>query len=104
MAQSSFPTHQYSSSTFVESCGTVLFDLSKPYSKRVCLTSILASNGWVLAKGRRNINEARKDAALREITKRLDIDANCCLYAWLRELLIRTPQQTCKTGLVCVMG
>jgi 8-oxo-dGTP pyrophosphatase MutT (NUDIX family) len=61
------PTQQYTSSAFVESCGAILFDLSSPSSKRVCLANILAEDKWVLVKGRRNINEARKDAALREV-------------------------------------
>ena len=67
MAESHYLTQQFTSSTFVESCGAVLFDLSNPSFKRVCLCNILDKNEWILAKGRRNINESRKDAALREI-------------------------------------
>jgi 8-oxo-dGTP pyrophosphatase MutT (NUDIX family) len=65
MAESNFHTQQYVSSHFVESCGAIVFDLSKP-SKRVCLINIIAENKWVLAKGRRDINESRKNAAVRE--------------------------------------
>jgi 8-oxo-dGTP pyrophosphatase MutT (NUDIX family) len=64
MAESNFPARQYGSSAFVESCGAVLFDLS--YS-RVCLSQIIDRGEWVLAKGRCNINEPRKDAAYREV-------------------------------------
>jgi 8-oxo-dGTP pyrophosphatase MutT (NUDIX family) len=67
MDESKFTTHQYTSSTFVESCGAVLFDLSNPSSKRVCIGNIVDKNEWILLKGRRNINESRQDAALREI-------------------------------------
>ncbi|KAF2131524.1 hypothetical protein P153DRAFT_383623 [Dothidotthia symphoricarpi CBS 119687] len=69
MAQSNFPTRQLSSDQFVESCGTILFDRSDPQSKRVCLVNLVEKDEWMLAKGRRNIGETRKDAALREITE-----------------------------------
>ncbi|KAF1911830.1 NUDIX domain-containing protein [Ampelomyces quisqualis] len=67
MAASHFSTQQYPSSQFVESCGAILFDLSSPSSARVCLGNILAKDEWVLVKGRRNMNESRKDAAIREL-------------------------------------
>jgi 8-oxo-dGTP pyrophosphatase MutT (NUDIX family) len=67
MAQSTFPTHQYPSPSFVESCGAILFDLTHPASPRVCIGNLLSQNQYVLPKGRRNINESRKDAALREM-------------------------------------
>ena len=68
MAQSSLPTQQYPTPSFVESCGAILFSLSPSPSipPRVCLVNILSQNKFVLPKGRRNINESRKDAALRE--------------------------------------
>jgi 8-oxo-dGTP pyrophosphatase MutT (NUDIX family) len=66
MAESNFHTQQYTSDDFVESCGAVVFDLSDASRKRVCLSNIIAKNEWVFAKGRRNIDESRKDAALRE--------------------------------------
>jgi 8-oxo-dGTP pyrophosphatase MutT (NUDIX family) len=65
MAESNFPTQQYTSSEFVESCGAIVFDFSKGPT-RVCLINIIGTTKWVLAKGRRNINESRKDAAKRE--------------------------------------
>ncbi|KAF2733186.1 hypothetical protein EJ04DRAFT_495689 [Polyplosphaeria fusca] len=65
MAQSTFATKQYSAEHFVESCGAILFDLSDPSSVKVCL--IHHMDVWLLAKGRRNIGETRKDAALREV-------------------------------------
>jgi 8-oxo-dGTP pyrophosphatase MutT (NUDIX family) len=64
LAESNFPARQYDSSAYVESCGAVLFDLS---CTRVCLSQIIDKGEWVLAKGRRNINEPRKDAAYREV-------------------------------------
>jgi 8-oxo-dGTP pyrophosphatase MutT (NUDIX family) len=67
MAASNFSTQQYTSSQFVESCGAILFDLSTPTSPRVCLGNILAKDEWVLVKGRRNINESRKYASIREL-------------------------------------
>jgi 8-oxo-dGTP pyrophosphatase MutT (NUDIX family) len=67
MAESNFPTRQYPSSDFVESCGAIIFDLSHSSRKRVCLSNIVAENKWILVKGRRNINESRKDTALREM-------------------------------------
>jgi 8-oxo-dGTP pyrophosphatase MutT (NUDIX family) len=66
MAQSRFLTRQYSTPSFVESCGAILFDLSNP-TPHVCLIKIISENEHVLPKGRRNINESRKDAAVREI-------------------------------------
>ncbi|KAL5113756.1 hypothetical protein ACEQ8H_008368 [Pleosporales sp. CAS-2024a] len=66
MAASNFPTRQYPSSEFVESCGTILFDLSQPCNTLVCLGHLVVSSEWVLVKGRRNINESRQDAAIRE--------------------------------------
>jgi 8-oxo-dGTP pyrophosphatase MutT (NUDIX family) len=67
MAESNFPTRQYPSSDFVESCGAIIFDLSHPSRKRVCLSNTMAENKWILVKGRRNINESREDTAQREL-------------------------------------
>lgn len=69
MAQSSFLTRQFSSDQYVESCGAVLFDLSNSHEAEVCLVNFLKENIWLLAKGRRNIGESRKDAAIREVTE-----------------------------------
>ena len=67
MAQSSSATRQLSSENFVESCGAILFDFSNPQEKKVCLIHHFKNDEWLLAKGRRNCGEARKDAALREV-------------------------------------
>jgi 8-oxo-dGTP pyrophosphatase MutT (NUDIX family) len=66
MAQSCFPTRQFTSSEFVESCGAIIFDLSDLCSSRACVVKIVETGEYVLPKGRRNIQESRKDAALRE--------------------------------------
>ena len=60
------PAVQYSSEQFVESAGAVLFDFSSS-PRKVCLVHYLAKNEWLLAKGRRNCNESRQEAALREV-------------------------------------
>lgn len=67
MAQSRFPTRQFTSSQLVESCGAIIFDLSDPCLRRVCIAKIVNTNEYVLPKGRRNIHESRRDAALREM-------------------------------------
>ncbi|KAL2853315.1 NUDIX hydrolase domain-like protein [Aspergillus pseudoustus] len=64
MTASHFPTTQFSSENFVESCGAILFDLSQP-TKRVCLIQY-RDDEWLLPKGRRNVGESRHAAALRE--------------------------------------
>ncbi|KAL2882975.1 hypothetical protein SGCOL_001665 [Colletotrichum sp. CLE4] len=66
MAASNFVTREYASEAFVESCGAILFDSSKDPA-RVCLLRYLATNEWLLAKGRRNCGESRQEAALREV-------------------------------------
>lgn len=65
MATSNYPTIQYTSQQFVESCGAILFDLSA-HPKTVCLIHHHAKDEWMLAKGRRNCGESRHEAALRE--------------------------------------
>ncbi|KAF2255592.1 hypothetical protein BU26DRAFT_557105 [Trematosphaeria pertusa] len=67
MAKSRVPTRQLPSEQFVESCGAVLFDLSDPLDKKICLIRVRDTGEWHLAKGRRNCGEARRDAALREV-------------------------------------
>ena len=69
MAQSIFTTRQFASDGFVESCGALLFNLSDPRAIKVCLVNLVHKNEWLLAKGRRNVGESRKDAALREVTE-----------------------------------
>ncbi|KUL90961.1 hypothetical protein ZTR_00806 [Talaromyces verruculosus] len=66
MALSTFTTIQYTSEQFVESCGAILFDF-RHETPKVCLIHYLLKDEWLLAKGRRNCNEPRHEAALREI-------------------------------------
>lgn len=66
MASSNFTTTQFTSKEFVDSCGSILFDLSQEPTK-VCLIHHVATDEWLLAKGRRNCGESRQDAALREV-------------------------------------
>jgi 8-oxo-dGTP pyrophosphatase MutT (NUDIX family) len=66
MATSSFPTEQYLSESFVESAGAVLFRLS---TKQICILHLIKKDEYVLAKGRRNCNETRQAAAVREVTE-----------------------------------
>lgn len=65
MAVSAFDTSQFSSEEFVESCGAITFDFSGP-NPQVCLVHYTPKNEWLLAKGRRNCDETRQAAALRE--------------------------------------
>ncbi|KAF1975099.1 NUDIX domain-containing protein, partial [Bimuria novae-zelandiae CBS 107.79] len=67
MATSTVQTKALSSENFVESCGAVLFDLSNLSDIKVCLIQHRDRGEWHFAKGRRNQNEARKDAAIREV-------------------------------------
>ncbi|KAF1347297.1 NUDIX domain-containing protein [Lizonia empirigonia] len=69
MAESAFVTRQYAAEQFVESCGAVLFISPKPQNAKVCLVNFIRTNEWMLPKGRRNIGESRKDAALREVAE-----------------------------------
>ncbi|KAK5996357.1 hypothetical protein PT974_01691 [Cladobotryum mycophilum] len=66
MAASKFTAAHYTSEQFVESCGAILFDLSHPILK-VCILHYIKKDQWLLAKGRRNCNESRCEAALREM-------------------------------------
>ncbi|KAF2189446.1 hypothetical protein K469DRAFT_700636 [Zopfia rhizophila CBS 207.26] len=75
MAASTFITSQFSSEQFVESCGAILFDLTCPEEQKVCLIHYLEKDEWLLAKGRRNCGESRKDAALREV---MEETGYCC--------------------------
>ncbi|KAF2447485.1 NUDIX domain-containing protein, partial [Karstenula rhodostoma CBS 690.94] len=67
MAASTLQTKTISSEKFVESCGAILFDLANLSDIKVCLIQHKASGEWLFAKGRRNQNESRKDAAIREV-------------------------------------
>ncbi|KAK4078904.1 hypothetical protein Trihar35433_9 [Trichoderma harzianum] len=66
MAESRFVSEQYTSENFVESVGGVLFRLS---SREICVLHLLERDEYVLAKGRRNCGETRRETALREITE-----------------------------------
>lgn len=54
------------SAAFVESAGAILFRLS---TREVCVLHLRKRNEYILAKGRRNCGESRRDAALREVTE-----------------------------------
>lgn len=69
-------TTQYTSEEFVESCGAILFDLSVPQNKTVCLIHYHSKNEWMLAKGRRNCGESRHEAALREVREETGYQAH----------------------------
>ncbi|KAL4801800.1 hypothetical protein BDV18DRAFT_164610 [Aspergillus unguis] len=60
------PSKQYTSSELIESSGAIFSNLSTS-PKTVCLLYYQTKNEWLLAKGRRNIDESRQDAALREL-------------------------------------
>ncbi|OAL68877.1 NUDIX domain-containing protein [Trichophyton violaceum] len=77
MAASAFVTSHYTSEHFVESSGAILFDLSQKTVK-VCLIHYIKKNEWLLAKGRRNCHESRRDAALREVKE--ETGYQCRLY------------------------
>lgn len=65
MAASRFPTTQYASTHFLESCGAILFRRS---TRQIGLLNFPSRNNeWLLAKGRRNIGESRAAAAVREV-------------------------------------
>ncbi|CAG7951655.1 unnamed protein product [Penicillium nalgiovense] len=68
-------TTQYNSEQFVESCGAILFDLSTQI-KTVCLIHYHVKNEWLLAKGCRNCNESRHEAALREVSEETGYQAH----------------------------
>ncbi|KAI1089371.1 hypothetical protein F5B19DRAFT_380405 [Rostrohypoxylon terebratum] len=56
----------YPSEQFVEACGAIVFDTSTNPSQ-VLLQHYVPDDEWLLPKGRRNCNESRKDAAIREV-------------------------------------
>ncbi|KAL1593559.1 hypothetical protein SLS59_009256 [Nothophoma quercina] len=90
MAESNFVTRQYASEQFVESCGAVLFISSKPQNAKVCLVNYLKTNEWMLPKGRRNIGESRKEAALREVAEETGLQC--------RLLPVTMPTRACSAG------
>lgn len=66
MAASRYTQRSYAAPDFVESAGAILFHLS---TQRVCLLRIKGREIYVLPKGRRNQNESRAAAAVREVTE-----------------------------------
>jgi 8-oxo-dGTP pyrophosphatase MutT (NUDIX family) len=66
MAAYMWNTTVYPSELFVESCGAILFDFSGS-KKKVCLLHYKKKDQWLLPKGRRNLNETRQAAAVREV-------------------------------------
>ncbi|KAI2602728.1 hypothetical protein GGR54DRAFT_487087 [Hypoxylon sp. NC1633] len=66
MAATRWNSTLYPSEQFVEACGAVVFDTSTQH-KHVLLLHYGALDEWLLPKGRRNCNESRKAAAIREV-------------------------------------
>ena len=64
MAAYHFKSEQYFCKDFVESVGAVIFRLS---TQQICILHLLDKDEYVLAKGRRNCGESRRDTAVREI-------------------------------------
>jgi 8-oxo-dGTP pyrophosphatase MutT (NUDIX family) len=73
-AKSKYPTQQYSAEELVESCGAIPFLLSK---RQIFLVHYIAKDEWLLAKGRRDCHESRREAALREVQEETGL--NCRL-------------------------
>jgi 8-oxo-dGTP pyrophosphatase MutT (NUDIX family) len=73
-ATSKYPTQQYTAEELVESCGAIPFLLSK---RQIYLVHYVAKEEWLLAKGRRDCHESRREAALREV--REETGLNCHL-------------------------
>ncbi len=71
MAQPHHPTVSYPSSHYVESAGCIQFVIPTPKhpDPRVIVIHYPDRKGYLLAKGRRNIKEARATAAVRETTE-----------------------------------
>ncbi|KAI1814560.1 NUDIX domain-containing protein [Poronia punctata] len=68
MAESRWKSTLYASDQFVEACGAIVFDISSSTgSKKVCLLYHAGENEWLLPKGRRNCNESRQAAVVREV-------------------------------------
>jgi 8-oxo-dGTP pyrophosphatase MutT (NUDIX family) len=62
--ESTSPTLQLFADEFLESAGAILFS---PDFSQICVVHDLRTGNVLLPKGRRNCNESRKDAAIREI-------------------------------------
>ncbi|KAI4861789.1 NUDIX domain-containing protein [Hypoxylon rubiginosum] len=83
MAASRWKSTLYPSEQFVEACGAVVFDTSTD-PKRVLLLYEGACDEWLLPKGRRNCNESRKEAAIREVRE----ESGCAIQ--LRPITMNT--------------
>jgi 8-oxo-dGTP pyrophosphatase MutT (NUDIX family) len=59
-------TLQLFADEFVESAGAVVFNSQR---NRICILFEASTNEYLLAKGRRNVSEAREAAALREVAE-----------------------------------
>ena len=68
MANSPFPTSQYTSAQFVESAGAVLFRVS---TREIYLLYLSEHNEYVLPKGRRNCGESTRETAVREVAEEI---------------------------------
>jgi 8-oxo-dGTP pyrophosphatase MutT (NUDIX family) len=64
MSSSILESAQLPSSAFVESAGAIPFCLS---TRQICILHHRRRNEYLLAKGRRNCGEHRREAALREV-------------------------------------
>ncbi|KAL7621608.1 hypothetical protein AAE478_008933 [Parahypoxylon ruwenzoriense] len=88
MATSRWKSTLYSSEKFVEACGAVVFDTSaKP--NRVLLLYDGAQDEWLLPKGRRNCDESRKAAAIREVRE----ESGCTIQLLPVTMATRAPSE-----------
>ncbi|KAI6080915.1 NUDIX domain-containing protein [Hypoxylon rubiginosum] len=86
MAASRWKSTLYASEKFVEACGAVVFDTSSD-PKRVLLLYDSGCDEWVLPKGRRNCNESRKAAAVREVRE----ESGCAIQLLPTTMSTRAP-------------
>ncbi|KAI0172706.1 NUDIX domain-containing protein [Hypoxylon sp. FL1284] len=84
MAASRWKSTLYASEQFVEACGAVVFDDAAESPRRVLLLYDWAADEWLLPKGRRNCDESRKAAAVREVRE----ESGCAIR--LRPAAMRT--------------
>ncbi|KAI1339206.1 NUDIX domain-containing protein [Xylariaceae sp. FL0016] len=66
MAATRWHSTLYAPDQYVEACGAIVFD-SYTRPTKVCLLYDKIDDEWVLPKGRRNANESRSSAAIREV-------------------------------------
>ncbi|KAI1080136.1 NUDIX domain-containing protein [Whalleya microplaca] len=77
MAASRWKSTLYPSDQFVEACGAIVFDTSS-HPKQVLLLYYGKKDEWLLPKGRRNCNESRKTAAIREVREESGYAVRLC--------------------------